>query len=74
MLPPLPKPGPNGYTPEQIYEYGRWVAARCVSTCAEIRQEIEDEGASLTSSEAINHVAGTIQRRFASDTQTVDRE
>lgn len=74
MLPPLPKPGPKGYTPEQIYEYGRWVAARCVSTCAEIRQQIDDEGGKLNYAEAISHVAGAIQRRFASDTQTLGRE
>lgn len=73
MLPPLPKPDPNGYTPEQVYEYGRWVAARCVSTCAEIKQQIEDDGGKLNYAEAINHVAGAIQRRFVADMKTFDR-
>lgn len=74
MLPPLPQPGALGWTAEQVYEYGRWVAARCVTTCAEIKQQIEDDGGKLDYAEAISHVAGTIQRRFAADTQTLGRK
>lgn len=74
MLPPLPKPQALGYTAEDVYEYGRWVAARCVTTCIEIRKQIDDDGGKLNCSEALNHVAATIQRKFANDTQTLGRQ
>jgi hypothetical protein len=76
MLPPLPplKPGATGYTPEQVYEYGRWVAARAVSICHEVKDQIREIGGAVSYSEGLDHVAGSIQRRLASDTKTVNRE